>query len=161
MPSPIRPTDDAARATARALLTEARIAALGVLTPEGTPLVTRIAFGLAPSGQPVSLVSSLSAHTAALAERPACSLLVGEAGPRGDPLNQPRLTLQATARLLPRAHPDHAEIAAHYLRSHPKAKLYFGFADFRFALFTVSRGHLNGGFGKAFDLAPADMGLDA
>ena len=41
------------------------------------------------------------------------------------------------------------EMAAHYLRDHPKAKLYIGLTDFSFVLFTVTTGHLNAGFGKA------------
>ncbi|MFD3189758.1 HugZ family protein [Sedimentitalea sp. HM32M-2] len=159
MPSPIRPTDDAARALARDLMAQARIAALGVLTQPGTPMVTRIAFGLSPAGQPLSLVSDLAAHTGALRANPACSLLVGEAGGRGDPLNQPRLTLQARAKFLPRDDPRHDGIAAHYLRDHPKAKLYISFADFAFVRFRITDAHLNGGFGKAFVLTPTDLGL--
>jgi heme iron utilization protein len=157
MTDPIRPTDDAARAMARDLMRAARIAALGVLSQEGAPMVTRIGFGLAPDGAPLTLVSDLSAHTAALRADPRCSLLVGEAGGKGDPLNQPRLTLQAQAEFLPRAGPDHAEMAAHYLRDHPKARLYIGFTDFSFLRFTLLAGHLNGGFGKAFTLTPADL----
>lgn len=157
MTDPIRPTDDAARALAHDLLRASRIAAFGVLTPEGAPLVTRVAFGLTPDGQPLTLVSDLSAHTTALRADPRCSLLLGEADGKGDPLNQPRLTLQARAEFLPRDTPDHAEMAAHYLRDHPKAKLYIGFADFSFVRFTILRGHLNGGFGKAFTLSPADL----
>ncbi len=161
MTDPIRPTDDEARQIARILLTEARFAALGVLLPEGTPMVTRVGFGRAPDGTPLSLVSDLALHTGALRADPACSLLIGEPGPKGDPLTHPRLTLQARARFLRKGEDGHDELAAHYLRDHPKARLYIGFADFRFALFAVQAGHLNGGFGKAFRLTPADMGLPA
>ena len=46
--NPIRPTDDDARALARALLSGARHAALAVLHPDtGAPFVSRIALGLA------------------------------------------------------------------------------------------------------------------
>lgn len=157
MTSPIRPTDDNARARARTLLEKARFAALAVLTPHGAPLVSRIAFGSAPDGQPLTLVSDLAAHTTALRSDPRCSLLVGDVTGRGDPLNQPRLTLEATASFLDRTSTQHARMAAHYLRDHPKAKLYIGFADFSFVLFTIKIGHLNGGFGKAFTLTPADL----
>jgi putative heme iron utilization protein len=159
MPNPIRPTDETARDLARTLLSQARTAALGVITADATPMVTRVGFGLSADGTPLTLVSDLSAHTAALRANPACSLLIGEPGPRGDPLNHPRLTVQAQARFVPNGSDAYAELAAHYLRGHPKAKLYIGFADFSFVLFTASQGHLNGGFGKAFVLSPADMGL--
>ena len=48
-------------------------------------------------------------------------------------------------------------LRAHYLATHPKAKLYIDFADFNFVGFEVEAGHLNGGFGKAFRLTPADL----
>ena len=44
----------------------------------GAPAVTRIALATTPDGAPLSLVSELSAHTAALEANPACALLVGE-----------------------------------------------------------------------------------
>lgn len=157
MPDPIRPTDDDARALARDLMAAARFAALGTLTDADTPMVTRIGLGLTPEGEPLSLVSQLAAHTKALAATPHCSLLIGEPGPRGDPLTHPRLTLQATARFVPREGPGHAEMAAHYLRDHPKARLYVGFADFSFVRFRITSAFLNGGFGKAFALTLDDL----
>lgn len=159
MPSPLRPTDDEARALARDLIARARSVALGVIDLDGGPMVSRIAFGVGATGEVQSLVSDLSRHTRALRANPLCSLLIGEPGARGDPLTHPRLTLQARARFTLHDHPDYAKMAAHYLRDHPKAKLYIGFADFSFVSFQASRGHLNGGFGKAFTLAPDDLGL--
>ena len=155
--SPIRPTDDEARALARDLLSAARYAALAVLDDDGAPMVTRVAFGLGPDGAPLTLVSDLSAHTRALRAHPACSLLVGEPGDKGDPLTHPRLTVQARARIVPHADPAYADLAAHYLRDHPKAQLYIGFADFNFVLFTPTRALLNGGFGKAYELSAQDL----
>ena len=158
MTSPIRPTDDDARALAQDLMDQARFAALGVVLDNGTPLVTRVAFGLDPKGGPLSLVSSLSAHTGALLANPNCSLLVGEPGEKGDPLTHPRLSLMCRASFLRHADDGYGALAAHYLRDHPKAKLYIGFADFAFVRFEVLEAHLNGGFGKAFHLGPQDLG---
>ncbi|MFC4669781.1 HugZ family protein [Seohaeicola nanhaiensis] len=156
MPSPIRPTDEAARQMARDLIANARIAALAV-TLDGAPFVSRIAFGTAPDGAPLTLISSLAAHTRAIVSDPRAALLLGEANGKGDPLNLPRLTL--IARAVAVDEDQRAATAAHYLRGHPKAKLYIGFADFTLFRFSVTRGHLNGGFGKAFALTSADMGL--
>ncbi|MCR9124742.1 MAG: pyridoxamine 5'-phosphate oxidase family protein [Rhodobacteraceae bacterium] len=162
MTNPIRPTDEAARQMATDLLRGATTAALGVIEPDGQPMVSRIAFGLDRAGIPLTLVSQLSRHTAALLHPGArCSLLVGEPGKRGDPLTHPRLTVQAQPRICPRDAPEYEELAAHWLSHNPKAKLYIGFADFMFVRFDASVGHLNGGFGKAFTLAPADMGMPA
>ena len=155
---PIRPTDDGARALARMLLTQAGFAALAVLGPDGAPVVTRIGFGTAPGGTPMSLVSDLAAHTQAMAADPRVSLMVGEPGPRGDPLTFPRLTLQAEAELVGRERPEFAALADAWLARHRKAKLYIGFGDFRFARFKVTGAFLNGGFGRAFRLTPEDLG---
>lgn len=151
MTNPIRPTDDDARTLARNLLTEARHAALGVLDPAtGAPLVTRIA--LAWLGAPHILISDLSMHTKALSANAACSLLVGEPLPKGDPLTHPRLTLQCHAQAA-----DKSDLRDQWLALHPKSKLYFDFADFRMLRLNVNEAHLNGGFGKAFHLTPADL----
>jgi heme iron utilization protein len=157
---PIRPTDDEARALARNLLRQARFAALAVTDPEtGMPYVSRVALGATPSGQPLTLISGLALHTRALQANQACALLVGEPGHKGDALAHPRLTVQAVATALPRNTPEHAEMAPHYLRDHPKSKLYLSLGDFGFTLFTPTRAYLNGGFGRAFVLTAADLGL--
>ena len=157
--NPIRETDDEARALARRLIDEARFGALGVLDPAtGAPVVTRIAIGTSPGGAPLTLISSLAFHTAALRADPRCSLLLGEPGERGDPLTHPRVTLACRADFLPRDEGDHARIRAHYLQTHPKATLYVDFADFSFVVFAVESAALNGGFGKAFRLTASDLG---
>lgn len=158
--SPIRPTDDDARKLARALIDDARFAALGVLDPASKmPMVTRVAMATTPVGAPVTLISDLSHHTSALVAEPKCSVLVGEPGTKGDPLTHPRLTLQCQASFIRHGAPGHSDLRAHYLTQQPKSKLYIDFADFSFAVFSVSAAYLNGGFGKAFVLTPEDLGL--
>jgi putative heme iron utilization protein len=150
---PIRPTDAEARALARGLIDRARFAALAVIEPEtGAPMVTRIALVPGPDGAPLTLISTLSSHTAALEADPACSLLIGEPGAKGDPLTHPRLTLQAVAEPA-----DKAGLKAHYLELYPKAQLYFDFGDFRMIRFAPRLGLLNGGFGKAYRLSAEDL----
>jgi putative heme iron utilization protein len=150
---PIRPTDDEARALARGLIATARFAALAVTDPgTQTPMVTRIAIVPGGDGVPLSLISTLSSHTTALDACDVCSLLIGEPGPKGDPLTHPRLTLQATAEPA-----DKAALKAHYLSLYPKAQLYYDFGDFRLIRFAPRGGLLNGGFGKAFRLGPDDI----
>lgn len=156
MVNPIRPTDDAARALAKSLLASARHGALGVLDGLGglggpTPVVTRVATAWL-DGAPHLLVSDLSMHTKALDANPACSLLIGEPDAKGDPLTHPRLTLVCSAQ-----HADKTSLRDPWLETHPKAKLYFDFADFRLLRLVVNEAYLNGGFGKAFRLAPQDL----
>lgn len=151
---PVQPADDQARQLAQDLITAARFGALGVIDPEtGFPMVSRIALGATPEGGLCTLVSGLSAHSRALRADPRVSLLLGEPGPKGDPLAHPRLTLLATAMPLPRT----AALQARWLRDHPKAKLYIDLPDFFFVGFSLHAGALNGGFGRAFRLAPADL----
>ena len=158
--SPIRPTDDEARALARELLDQARFGALGVIDPgTGAPMVTRVAVGTDPDGRPVSLVSDLSAHTRALKASPLCSLLVGEPGGRGDPLTHPRLTLQGRARFVRKGEEGYEALRARWVEGHRKSTLYVDFADFSFAVLDLDAAHLNGGFGRAFVLTPGDLGL--
>ena len=159
MTNPIRPTDDEARGTARDVLQAARTAALAVLDDTGAPVLSRIGFGLDPQGQALTLVSDLSQHTQLMRAGGPVSLLVGAPGARGDPLNHPRLTVQALPAFVPRGGEEHAALANAWCETHPKAKLYVGFGDFGFVRFQANAGFLNGGFGKAFHLTPADMGL--
>jgi putative heme iron utilization protein len=159
-PDPVSPADDAARTLAREIVAKARFGALGVIDPAtGGPMVTRVATlwnegAAAPAA--LILVSDLSLHTAALGRNPACSLLLGEPGPKGDPLTHPRLTLMA--RALPA---EKAALRTAWLAAHPKAALYYDFADFRLLRLEPDLAHLNGGFGRAWRLAPADLARPA
>lgn len=156
MPDPIRPTDDEARALARNILRDARFAALAVLLDDGAPQVSRIALGRDNDGMPLGFLSDLSQHSRALLADPRASLLLGEPGPKGDPLTHPRLTLNV--RAVPAAAPREGLIDL-WLAKFPKAAAYAGLGDFRFIRFEVASAFLNGGFGRAFRLTPADLGL--
>ncbi|MDW4551131.1 pyridoxamine 5'-phosphate oxidase family protein [Defluviimonas sp. D31] len=156
--NPIRETDDEARGLARDLLTGAATAALGVIEPgSGAPFVSRIAFGLGPQGEPMTLVSDLAVHARALRADPRASLLIGAPGPKGDPLTHPRLTLRASARFVARDDGRRDALRAVWLGHHPKAKLYVDFDDFHFVLFDIADGLLNGGFAKAYALDANDL----
>ncbi|WP_136442918.1 HugZ family protein [Pacificoceanicola onchidii] len=158
MTSPIRPTDDEARDLAKGLIQRARFGAIAVLDPDtGAPLVSRIGVVPGPDGLPLALVSDLAAHTAALKANPVCSLMVGEPGPKGDPLTHPRLSLQGRVRFVRHGDPEHSALAAHYVSLQPKAKLYIGFGDFSIMQMQPSEAFLNGGFGKAFILSLDDL----
>ncbi len=152
MTNPIRPTDDDARLLAHQLLNDARHAALGTIDPTTqSPMVSRVAIAWM-EGAAYILISDLSLHTKALYENSGCSVLVGEPGAKGDPLTHPRVTLQCSARTA-----DKAALKQAWLSVHPKSKLYFDFADFQMMRLDVTEAHLNGGFGKAFHLTPADL----
>ncbi|MEM1238067.1 MAG: pyridoxamine 5'-phosphate oxidase family protein [Pseudomonadota bacterium] len=148
---PFRPLDDEARGTLTEMLSEPH-AALAVTDPEtGVPSVTRIGF-LWLDGHAFTLISTLSDHTSALQANPACGLMLGSPGPKGDPLTHPRLSLQARALTA-----DKVLWRDRYIAARPKVKLYYDFTDFGLVEFEVTKGLLNGGFGKAYRVTAADL----
>jgi heme iron utilization protein len=149
------PPDDEARGKGRAMLAGARHAALAYADP--APGISRIALGLCPQGQPMTLISALAPHFAALQANPASALLVGEVGAKGDPLTHPRLMIRTTAAFVAPDAADHAILRAHWLAMHPKSALYIDFADFAFVRLTPLSALLNAGFGQAFRLTPTDL----
>lgn len=157
---PLLPVDDGARRLAKDLLRCARHGALATLDPaDGTPLATRTALATDMEGAPVFLTSTLSAHTQALFADARCSLLVGEPG-KGDPLAHPRLTVSGTAKRVTGGDPARDRVKRRYLARHPKAGLYVDFPDFSFWRLEISRASLNGGFGRAYAMTPADVLTD-
>ncbi len=159
MTDPYREIDPAALDLARSLLANSRHASLAVIVAPGQPMVTLIALGQDLCGRPLSLISGLAAHTQALMHTPACSLLLREPGAKGDALSHPRLTLLAQAQIIPRSDAQHDRRAAHYVQQNPKAKLYLGLGDFTFVQFQVDHALLNAGFGKAYRMTAADLGI--
>jgi putative heme iron utilization protein len=147
--------DLAPAAQARALLQAARHAALSWLAPDGAPGISRIALGLDDAGGLVSLISDLTQHAPALRIHPACALMVGEVGARGDPLTHPRLMIRARAGFVAPEDPARPALRALWLKDHPKSKLYVDFADFAFVRFNVTSALLNAGFGRAPPLGAA------
>lgn len=133
-----------AQTTARALLAlpTAALAWQG----DGRPMISRIGVVML-DGALHALVSDLSPHTAAMRAHPAVSLLMGSDAAKGDPLNHPRLALEAVAQFA-----DKGELRDRYIAARPKTKLYFDFSDFHVVRFGVEAAFLNGGFGKAHHL---------
>ncbi|MGA0617439.1 HugZ family protein [Paracoccus sp. KR1-242] len=153
--NPIRPTDDQARELARRLIAQMRHAALGTLDSEsGIPLVTRIAVQADADGTPLALLSGLAAHSRALAADPRVGLLVtDDAAAKGDAMTHARLSILANAELAP---PD-PQRRDRWLARDPKATVYIDLPDFRFWRLVPVSALLNGGFGRAFHIQPADM----
>lgn len=154
---PVAPADSEARALAAKLLGAAH-AALSYSDPEtGTPGISLIALGLDENNAPITLISSLAPHFKALQVSPACALLVGEPGSKGDPLTHPRLMIRATAHFVESGTEMRQRLRQRWLETHPKSKLYIDFADFSFVRLKVESALLNGGFGRAFRLQPSDF----
>lgn len=153
----LQAVDDSVRAELRQLIANSRFASLGWLSAEdGHPLVSRVGLSTLDDGTPLLFISALAAHTGALEHDPRCSLLVGEPG-KGDPLAHPRLTLKCRAQLVPTE--QVAQARARYLATHKKAQLYIDLPDFQFVRLDIISGSFNGGFGRAYDVTPADLAI--
>ena len=140
-------------ADAKRLLRTARTGALATFDAEHrTPLATLVGVASDWDGAPLFLMSELARHTRNLAGDARASLLLTTPGGRGDPLNQPRLTIGGPITV--EANPG---AKARYLRRNPKAKLYADFTDFSLRRLRIETVHFNGGFGRADALTPADL----
>jgi len=156
-PDPVAPADDVARHLARSLM-QASHAALAWTDPQtGTPGISRIGFALAPDGGPMTLISALAPHFAALHQTPDCALLLGDVGEKGDPLTHPRLMIRAKASFIAPDDPARDGLRAAWLAAQPKAKLYIDFADFALVRLHPQSALLNGGFARAYRLTAADL----
>lgn len=157
-PDPVQPADAEARALALSLMAGAGHAALAYTDAgDGAPAISRIAFGLDPAGVPVTLISALAPHQAGLKASPACAVMLGEPGAKGDPLTHPRLMIRAEAQFVAPDDPARPALRDHWLEHHPKSKLYIDFPDFAFVRLVPRSALLNGGFARAFRLSPEDL----
>jgi putative heme iron utilization protein len=143
----------AAIADVKRLMRLARTGALATLEATGgAPLTTLLGVASDFDGAPLFLMSTLSRHTRNLANDSRASLLLTGPHERGDPLNQPRVTLSGRVErcAAPRA-------KVRYLQRNPKAGLYAGFADFAVYALRIEDVHFNGGFGRAAPLTVAEV----
>jgi putative heme iron utilization protein len=118
----------------------------------GYPYASLITLATNASGAPTFLISTLARHTANLAADARASVMIDETGALADPLQGARITLHG------RATPVSDEGAKRrFLARHPEAASYAGFPDFAFWRLDVEGAHYIGGFGRIFDLAPAEL----
>ena len=151
----LRTVDDEARRLAGNLIRTSRHAALAALEPgTGVPLSSRVSVATAQNGDPIFLISQLSAHFGALEADPRASMLLGDPG-KGDPLAHARITVIGRARKTERD--ERMAMRARFLSRHPKAALYADFGDFAFWRLELERASLNGGFGKAYEMGADDI----
>ena len=157
-PDPVAAADAEARAVVRQLLAASNHASLAWTDPEtGAPGISRIAYGLDMNGVPLTLISGLAPHTAALRAAADCALMLVDDRDKGDPLTHPRLMIRARARFVASDDPARGDLRAHWLKGHPKAALYIDFPDFAFVRLEPQSALLNAGFARAFRLGPEDL----
>ena len=156
-PDPVQPAGDEALALAHQLLALGH-AALAWTDPEtGTPGISRIAFHRDPEAGLLTLVSGLAPHFRALKAHPDCALMLGEVGDKGDPMTHPRLMIRARASFVAPDDPARPGLRTRWLDRNPKAKVYIDLPDFAFVRLTPTSALLNGGFARAFHIAPDSL----
>ena len=142
-------------ALARGLIRRGERAALAtaLTTPSGVwPYGSLVLAACDQDGSPLLLLSALAEHTKNLSRDPNASLLFDGTGGRDDPLTGERATVLGT--LAPVAD---AQSRERFLRRHPSARAYAGFADFHLFRMSVTRAHLVAGFGRIDWIEATDL----
>jgi heme oxygenase (biliverdin-IX-beta and delta-forming) len=144
-----------ARLAAKKLLREARSGALAsLMAGVGDPYCSLVNVATAADGAPLLLLSKLALHTKNILADNRISLMLDERK-EGDPLQGARVMLMGTT-----AADDGAQARRAYLRRHPEAEMFAGFADFAFYRMDIERAHLVAGFGRIVDLSAQDILTD-
>jgi len=132
-------------ASARHLLNSCNHASLATLGEDDMPFASLVTLSADAGRQPILLLSQLAVHTRNLDKRPQASLLLVQDGSTAaDPLVRERLTVSGYVR----ACQDQGAASAIFLRDHPHAAGYAGFADFSFYAMACTSAHLVAGFGR-------------
>ncbi|WP_226574644.1 HugZ family pyridoxamine 5'-phosphate oxidase [Acuticoccus sediminis] len=138
---------------ARNLIHVCRDGALATLDTSGHPHASHVATATMIDGAPLLLVSALAVHTQNMQRDARASLLFVSPDVDGDTNTRARVSLVGDV-----APVDDADAARmRFLRRHPDAAMYAGFADFGFWRFTPRSAHLVAGFGRITDLAADDL----
>jgi putative heme iron utilization protein len=140
---------------AKKLLREGRSGALATLDAgSGDPYCSLVNVATSVDGAPLLLLSKLALHTKNLLADARVSLMLDERK-EGDPLEGARVMLMGTC-----AKDSDRLSGPAYLRRHPEAEMFAGFADFGFYRMEIARAHLVAGFGRIVDLKPQDVRTD-
>lgn len=156
-PDPVQPANAQALALVRQLLALGHAALAWEDPVTHTPGISRIAFARDPEAGMLTLVSGLAPHFRALRDRADCALMLGDVGDRGDPLTHPRLMIRARASFVVPDDPARPGLRDRWLQRNPKAQVYIDLPDFAFVRLTPTSALLNGGFARAFHIAPEDL----
>lgn len=143
------------------LLHAHRVAALGTLDSQGLPFVSMVPYAIDPGlGCLVIHVSGLAAHAANMLAHPQVSLLVMQAERADEPVHAlPRVSLEATARVLERDSADGLACRDAYLQRFPEAEPMTQLGDFMFVALVPAGARQIAGFGSARSVAPEDVRL--
>lgn len=143
----------------RSLLFDQRVATLGSLNQDGTPMVSMVPFAISPADLCLVIhVSGLAAHTANVLARPAVSLLVMRPEPPGQPVHAlSRATLEGRATLLLRDRACWSTCRASYLTRFPEVEPMTELGDFMFIAIHLQSARQIAGFGSARSVSAEEL----
>ncbi|HQX61505.1 MAG: pyridoxamine 5'-phosphate oxidase family protein [Rhodoferax sp.] len=135
----------------RELLHGQRVAALGSLNVDGTPMVSMVPYAIDTRAPCLVIhVSSLAAHTGNLLRSPAVSMLIMRAEVAGEPVHAlARATLQGQAQAPTPESPLWHQAREAYLARFPEAAAMMDLGDFRLVRVLITQMRQIAGFGAA------------
>lgn len=147
--------DPAAISGLRALLDTERILTLAVAV-DGVPVAALLPFAPTPDHTAVLVqASGLARHTRGLTEGATVGVAIHvPATPDRDALQIPRLTVQATVRVLPRGSAAFDAAATRLIARFPDAATTLALPDFQVCALELGRGRYVEGFARALNVGP-------
>ena len=141
------------------LLTDERVAALAILV-EGKPFAGLVPFAMTADGMAALIhASQLARHSRGLGAGAPFALLVYQADiePETNPAQLPRVTLEGSVAQIARDSDEYDAAKQIYLEKFPKSEITFQLGDFTLYRLEVEMIRFVAGFGKAFDVEPAEL----
>ena len=138
----------------RNLMSSTRVLALAVIV-DGEAEAALLPFAVRHDfGALYVQASGLARHSKGLTAGAQVGVLVHAADTRDqDPMQLPRLMVQATVRILDRDADEFASAAARFIDRFPGAKVTLNLGDFNLYELTLGRGRYVEGFARAFDVS--------
>ena len=139
----------------RDLLSSTRVLSLAVLV-DGESEAALLPFALSPGlGAVYVQASALARHSRGLMPGTKVGLLIHVPDTADtDPMQLPRLMVQATVRVLERETDEFATAAARFIDRFPGAKMTLNLGDFTLYELALGRGRYVEGFARAFNVGP-------
>jgi hypothetical protein len=139
----------------REMVTGNRVLSLAVVV-DGSPDASLLPYAFRPDfGALYVQASGLARHAGGLLPGAGVGVLIHAADePGGDPLQIPRLTVQATVAVLDKEGPAFADASQRFIERFPAAEMTLSLGDFNLYELTLGRGRYISGFARAFNVGP-------
>jgi hypothetical protein len=139
----------------RDMIASHRVLGLAVIV-DGDPEASLLPYAVRPDfGAVYVQASGLARHSRGLQPGAHVGVVIHESEtPDGDPLQTPRMTLQATVTVLDRDSAQFAAARAIFIARLPGAELTLSLGDFNLYELQFGRGRYVAGFAQAFNLGP-------